>query len=239
MREPQFAPKEERDTGRTHEAPEPAHAADDPLAPHLAAWRAAARARGLAVDELDEGADHLRAAIERELVRGSALEDACARAVDALGDPALLASDRRAAQRSASISRWIGSCLAGAFVAGFLGWNAPMEGFLDGRSLALVLGLFVTGLWASFGPTTTARALLGRGTTDATETVAVLARAYALAWTSGVLATLLGAFVELSMLSTPEALATGLARAALALLYGALLAELVIAPRRALLGARA
>jgi len=130
-------------------------------------------------------------------------------------------------------SRWIGLSFCGALVLGALASRDSLASFADTRGLGLTLGLTFGGLWASFGHRRVfaafASAFAGRAGDDGS---AVLSRARVLGWSSGGLACLVGVLLELSAMESPAALATGLARASLSILYGALLAELVFANLR-------
>ena len=120
-------------------------------------------------------------------------------------------------------------------------WAAASGGqfeiFVDIPSLLWIGGVSVGGLWMCFGPATTVRAFIasvsGSRRIDC-ESMAtyllVFARAYQLAWGAGLIGMLIGMIIMLANMDDPSSIGTGLAYALLVVLYGAVLAEFILAP---------
>ncbi len=122
-----------------------------------------------------------------------------------------------------------------------LAWGAFGSGditmFIDVNSLIWVVGIIAAGLWMCFGPKTVLMAihcaLFGSGDvsqTQLTRTIAVLGRAYQLAWAAGLSGFLLGLVIMLKNMDDPVAIGPGMAVSLLTTIYGLILAEFIFSP---------
>lgn len=117
--------------------------------------------------------------------------------------------------------------------------------FVDLGAMVWCLVIVCGGLWLSFGPMRIARALaagIGLRSHDDEAMVEgharVLSRAYQLAWVSGLIGVLIGMMAMLEHMADPSAIGSAVSSGLAPLLYGALLAEFVIAPMQAGLAGR-
>ena len=111
------------------------------------------------------------------------------------------------------------------------------EVFVNLPSLALVSGIFVLGMVCSFSLPlifwALAAAVCDEQSVEADkypQYAAVLDRAHQLAWVAGFLAAMIGTVQIVSTLSSPDMMMGGIVVVLLPLLYGVLLAELLVGP---------
>jgi hypothetical protein len=110
----------------------------------------------------------------------------------------------------------------------------------------LVVGLTIGGLWLSFGPQPILGAVRTVLSTDRVVIreayaiyILVFARAYRLALSSGIVATLIGIMIVLSTLDDPAYIGKSFAVSLTGLLYGVSLAEFLFRPLQQVLKSRA
>lgn len=115
--------------------------------------------------------------------------------------------------------------------------GSVFEMFFDLSSLIWVAAVLVGGLWFSFGPGTVCRAVVAtigpRRPLDRDRArlyLRVWAAAYQLSWAAGLVGVTLSLIAMLAYLSDPWSIGGGMALALLTVLYGSVLAELVIVP---------
>jgi flagellar motor component MotA len=130
--------------------------------------------------------------------------------------------------------RIIGFGIVGGMSAWALSAGGRFGMFINVPSLIFVLGLLVGGLWSCFGPKLVIEAfgagLFGFRDDDSEKLplyIAVLERAYGLAWASGIVGALIGLLMILADMADPYSIGRGMAICLLPMLYGAFLAEFV------------
>jgi MotA/TolQ/ExbB proton channel family len=144
-----------------------------------------------------------------------------------------------------SISAWahrpINTVLGAVLLFSVLLWVGFDSGditlFIDPNSMIFVVGIVTAGLWMCFGPLTATKAIvnalfgakhydLGRFTLG----IAVLSRAYQLAWAAGLSGSLLGLIGMSANMGDPWAIGFGMASCLLTTIYGLILAEFIFSP---------
>jgi hypothetical protein len=189
----------------------------------------------LAEWQLDELEDHLRTAFERHRDAGHSDAWALEEALRDLGPASSLAAEYHKVNPLMNpLSKLLGIVLSLAVIAAAVGANQNLPGLVEPGALALVTGLVLGGLIASFGPARLARTLavgFGRRVVlderERDELLAVVRRGYRLSWASGALGTIAGVIQTSMSLADPAQIGPAAALALFSLLYGALLAELV------------
>lgn len=193
---------------------------------------------GLSDDQLDELADHAASDSERRIAAGVEPAEAVRAACEALGSASLLSREYRKLHVMPQPSRLIAVFASLAIVAAVAAPPHEALSLLDLPSLLLVGGFLIAGLFSSFGPAQTLatlrECLLARNSAVMAPLVrelhlAVVRRAYRLAWVGGGLGALAGVIRTLMNLSDPSELGVAAALGLLSVLYGALLAEVVFA----------
>lgn len=136
-----------------------------------------------------------------------------------------------------------------AILCSLIVWTVASSGdaaiFIDIPSLIWVIWILVGGLWMSFGPvavigairaTVTGCRIIDRDTCS--SHILIFARAYQLSWSAGLTGMLCGIVIMLQNMDDPSKIGVGMAVALLPLLYGAILAELIISPAQQALASR-
>lgn len=118
--------------------------------------------------------------------------------------------------------------------------------FLDVPSLLWLAGMLIGVLWMSFGPRAVIQAVLAVtpwGPSPDRDRCAgillVFARAYQVAWGAGIIGMLIGDIIMLQNMADPAQIGPGLAVSLLPLVYGACLAEFILAPCQQVIATRA
>lgn len=152
-------------------------------------------------------------------------------------DPADVSTFATSVRRRVSRHHLVGAAL----LIGLVLWTAASVGFgylIDLVAATYLVGFLAATLWFSFGPMAVFRAvrvaLTRPGIHVDRQSLAmadlVFTRSYRLAWAGGVLVTVLTIMQMLRNLSDPRLIGQGVAFASQGILFGGIIAELIVAP---------
>lgn len=208
---------------------------------HMETWRRSLASSGAIQDwQLDELEDHLRTAYDSALLEFASEPLAWAAALERTGSQAAITKEFSKGQMMSWKSKFAGLVITVSMLALVLETGpGGVSLFIHIPSMIFVCAIVLGGLVSSFGPTRIVHAaqasLAGASPLEASEVaslVQVFQRAHRLAWMSGVIGFILGFVQVLQNLSDPSGLGQGLATCLFCMLYGSILAEVVIANGR-------
>lgn len=144
------------------------------------------------------------------------------------------------------LTRLIGIAIAFGLIGFSVGFGADMGLFIHIPSAIIVIGLLGGGLLMSYGPrqilSAIDRSLSSRKGDLSPETLAlhlaVFVRAHQLAWSAGLMGSIIGIVSMLQYLFDPSCLGSGIAVSLISMFYGVILAEFIINPLKHSLIAR-